>query len=368
MTAKEKKIDTFFLGIIIVLLIIGVIVFVSASLGVLARNETKFYNVLISQLVLGLIGGTIALVITSKIHYSFWRKNAFYIFIFTILLMFLVFIPGLGFTHGGAKRWVDLKFVTFQPAELLKIGFIIYLAGWLSWIKNKVKDIRFSILPLIAMLGISAALLFTQPDTKSFLLMSVAGAIMLFVSGIPWKYIAGLSVVLVIALGLLLSTTPYLKDRVTTFLNPDNDPQGSSYQLKQSLIAVGSGGFFGRGLGQSIQKFDYLPEPQGDSIFAVAGEEFGFIGCTVLVVLYLAFALRGLRIAYYSKDQFGRLLVAGIVILITFQSFLNIASILGLFPLTGVPLVFISQGGTSLLFSLAAIGIVLNVSKYQKFS
>lgn len=368
MANKEKKFDTFFLGIVVAILIIGVIAFVSASLGVLARSEAKFYSILISQLVLGLIGGTIALIVTTKINYSFWRKNAFYIFFFSIVMMFLVFIPGLGFTHGGARRWVDLKFITFQPAELLKIGFIIYLAGWLSWIKNKVKDIRFSILPLVVMLGISAALLFTQPDTKSFLLMAISGTVMLFVSGIPWKYILGLFIVLTITLGLLLSTTPYLKDRVETFLNPDSDPRGSSYQLKQSLIAVGSGGFIGRGLGQSIQKFDYLPEPQGDSIFAVVGEEFGFLGSTILIILYLAFALRGLRIAYYARDQFGRLLVTGIVILITFQSFLNIASIIGLFPLTGVPLVFVSQGGTSLLFSLAAIGVVLNVSKYQKFS
>ncbi len=363
---KEKKIDRFFFTIVIVLLVVGFAMFLSASLGLLAKNEVKFYGVLFSQIALGLVGGISALIITSKIHYKFWRTYAFYIFLATILLMFLVFIPGLGLSHGGARRWVDLRLFSFQPAELLKLGFILYVAAWFSWVKQKVTDVRYGILPLGIMLCIVAVLLFMQPDTKSFILMLAVGGSMLFVSGVPWKYLLGTFLIGVIVLGGLLFTTPYLQSRVKTFIDPSNDPSGSSYQLQQSLIAIGSGGVFGRGFGQSIQKFSYLPEPQGDSIFAVVGEEFGFVGGVILIILYIAFALRGIRIAYYAPDMFARLFVLGIVLLITFQSFLNIASIIGVFPLTGVPLVFMSQGGTSLFFSLAAIGIVLNISKYQK--
>jgi cell division protein FtsW len=153
---------------------------------------------------------------------------------------------------------------------------------------------------------------------------------------------------------------------VRTFIDQSRDPSGASYQLQQSLIAIGSGGVFGRGYGQSVQKFSYLPEPQGDSVFAVIGEEFGFLGSVLVIILYVALALRGLRIANRMPDQFGRLLVSGIIIILTAQSFLNIASIIGVFPLTGVPLVFISHGGTSLMITLVGIGIVLNASRYQK--
>lgn len=361
-----KPIDKIFLWIVITLMTVGVIIFVSASLGILAKNEVKFYGVLFNQIVLGLLGGTIILIITSRIKYTFWRKYAFYIFIISVALMFLVFIPQIALSHGGARRWVSFGLFSFQPAELLKIGFVIYFAAWLSWIKQKVTDFRFGVLPLMVLLGIIAALLFSQPDTKSFLLILVAGSAMLLVSGVPWKYLIGTVILGACALTILAIFTPYLTSRIQTFLHPMNDPSGSSYQLQQSLIAIGSGGIFGRGLGQSIQKFSYLPEPQGDSIFAVIGEEFGFIGSIIIVILFLAFALRGLRIANHAPDQFSRLLALGIVILITFQSFLNIASIIGVFPLTGVPLVFISQGGTSLLFSLAAVGIVFNISRYQK--
>ena len=189
---------------------------------------------------------------------------------------------------------------------------------------------------------------------------------MLFVSGTPVKWIFGIFGVAIVGFGILVYFQPYLKDRVNTFLNPNENSQGSSYQLQQSLIAVGSGGVFGRGLGQSIQKFNYLPEPQGDSIFAVIGEELGFLGCAILICLYVAFALRGYRIAIRNApDPFAKLLVIGFITIITAQSFMNIASIIGVFPLTGVPLVFISQGGTALLLSLGMMGIVLNISRFQ---
>jgi len=365
-TQKAREVDRVFLGIIIALLIIGVLVFVSASFGILAKSSTKFYGVLFNQLILGLGLGLITLSLASKIPYPFWKKYSLYIFIGSIVLTALVFVPGLGFSHGGARRWISIGPLAFQPVELLKFAFVIYFATWLSWMKNQVRDIKFGIIPLVCMLGIIALVLFKQPDTKSFILILTAGIGMYFITGVKWKYIFGIIGVGLVALVGLVSMKPYLLDRVHTFLDPSRDPSGSSYQLQQSLIAIGSGGVFGRGYGQSVQKFSYLPEPQGDSIFAVIGEEFGFLGSVLVIILYVALALRGLRIANRMPDQFGRLLVSGIIILLTAQSFLNIASIIGVFPLTGVPLVFISHGGTSLMITLTGIGIVLNASRYQK--
>jgi cell division protein FtsW len=221
-------------------------------------------------------------------------------------------------------------------------------------------------LPFIIITALAAGLLLLQPDTKSLLLMIATGSILLFVAGVPLRYLIGTALLGITLFAALVFTTPYLKARVQTFINPSSDPRGASYQLQQALIALGSGGITGRGFGQSVQKFSYLPEPHGDSIFAVIGEEFGFIGSVFVILLYVAFALRGMRIAGRAPDMFGKLLALGIVSLITLQSFLNIASITGVFPLTGVPLVFMSQGGTSLLISLAAIGIVLNISRFQK--
>lgn len=366
MHRTTRFVDKVFLGIVIALLVLGVLMFVSASLGVLARDTAKFWSILFNQLVLGLGLGILALYVFSRINFRIWRRYSFYIFSGSLVLTALVFVPGLGFEHGGALRWISIGPISFQPVELLKIGFLIYLAGWLSWVKGKVQNFRFGILPFLVFLGLVALVLFLQPDTKNFVLILVAGVAMFLASGIKWKQILAVLVVVVISFVILIYFKPYLAKRIQTFLDPSRDPRGSSYQIQQSLIAIGSGGVFGRGLGQSIQKFNYLPEPQGDSIFAVIGEELGFIGSALIVLLYVFFALRGLRIAHRAPNSFSRLLTTGIVILITAQSFLNIASSLGVLPLTGVPLVFISHGGTSLLVSLAAVGIVLNISRYSK--
>ena len=364
--AEKKSIDYIFLTIASILVIIGIFAFFSASLGVLARSQAKFYQILISQIVLGLVFGSIALYICLRVHYKFWRKHAAEILIGSLILTAGVFIPHLGFAHGGARRWISIFGVSFQPVEFLKIGFIMYLASWLSWIKKRDEHSIYGIIPLVGLLGIVASVLLFQPDTKSLILMCSTGLGMLFLSGTPMKYLLILGSVAVGIFILLALTTPYLRSRVSTFLNPANDPTGSSYQLQQSLIAIGSGRVNGRGFGQSIQKFSYLPEPQGDSIFAVIGEEFGFIGSTIIVILYILFAMRGLWIARRAPDSFSGLFASGLVILITLQAFMNIASITGLFPLTGVPLVFMSQGGTSLALSLATVGIILGISRERK--
>jgi cell division protein FtsW len=362
---KTRKIDRFFLIVVFLLITIGAAFFTSASLGVLAKNKDLFYSILRSQLILGIGLGLVGMYLCLRIDYKFWRKHSLLIFICSILLTLAVFIPSLGLRHGGAERWIQFGGFSFQPVEFLKFGFIIYFAAWLSWVKHRVNDFKFGILPLVVLLTIIAAILLQQPDTKSFILITITGIIMLFVSGVPMKYILGFSVAAGLALAVVVSFTPYLQNRVKTFLDPSSDPSGSSYQIQQSLIALGGGGIYGRGFGQSIQKFSYLPEPQGDSIFAVIGEEMGFAGAVVTIILYILFTLRGFRIANRAPDLFSRLLVSGIVIMITAQSFMHIASVTGVFPLTGVPLVFMSHGGTALMVYMMAIGIVFQVSKFQ---
>jgi cell division protein FtsW len=365
---RDKKIDRFFLIIVGLLLFIGIAMFISASLGILAKNEMTFFSVLFSQLVLGLGLGLVGMYLCLKINYRFWRKYSFFIFLGAIFLTASVFVPHFGWSHGGAQRWIQLGPVSFQPVEILKFSFVIYFAAWLSASKNKMLNFKFDVLPFGIMLAVITVILFKQPDTKSFILIALTGIAMLFISGFSLKYILGIGVGAVLILGSLVFFTPYLQERVKTYMNPTDDPRGSSYQIQQSLIALGSGGIFGRGFGQSIQKFSYLPEPQGDSIFAVLGEEFGFVGVFTTILLYLLFTLRGFRIANNSPDTFGRLLVSGIVILITLQTFMHIASVTGVFPLTGVPLPFMSHGGTSLMIYLMAMGIVLNVSKFNNLT
>lgn len=362
---KQKPFDKYFFWIVILIAGMGLLFFVSASLGILARSETKFYGVLFNQIIFGFLGGLIALWFCTRIPYTFWRRYAFYIFLGALALTVSVFIPGFGFEHGGARRWISVGPVSLQPAEVLKIAFVIYFSAWLAWTRKKQEDMKFRILPLVILLGIVALALLRQPDTKSLILITAAACGMLFTSGVSWKKVAGLILFGVVAITALAFIRPYVMERIKTFINPSSDPRGASYQLQQSLIAIGSGGTFGRGLGQSVQKFNYLPEPQGDSIFAVIGEEFGFVGTTILLVLYVFFAIRGFKIALRAPDTFSRYLVVGLITLLTAQSFLNIASLVGLFPLTGVPLVFISHGGTSLMIALAAVGIILNVSRYQ---
>jgi cell division protein FtsW len=366
MQKSKHSIDYIFLIITCILVVAGLFVFFSASLGVLAKNQDKFYSIIISQLVLGLICGLVALYAGIRIPHKFWRKHASLLLISSLILTALVFLPYVGASHGGAKRWISIFGFNFQPVEFLKIAFVMYFAAWLSWAKKKVENPLFGIVPLMIILGIVAGILLFQPDTKSLILIAGTGFCMLFLSGTPIKQLLGLGGAILTVFIILAIRTPYLMERVTTFINPNSDPSGSSYQLQQSLIAIGSGKVSGKGFGQSIQKFSYLPEPQGDSIFAVIGEEFGFIGGVTTVVLYILFAMRGLWISRRAPDLFSGLLASGLVILITLQSLMNIASITGLFPLTGVPLVFMSQGGTSLLVSLASVGIVLGISRQRK--
>lgn len=362
----NKGVDRTLLIIILTLVTVGFLIFSSASLGLLAREGARFSSVAFSQITFGIIGGGIGMFLTSQIYYRNWRKYAFYIFIITAVLVLAVFVPGIGFEHGGARRWVAIGSFTFQPSEFFKLGFIVYMATLLSGIHKHIHSFKQGTLPFIGVLFITGFLLLLQPDTDTFMLMGIAALAMFVVAGGSWRDVGIMLLSGVLLLAVLALTRPYIMDRFTTFLNPTDDPQGKSYQIQQSLIAIGSGGLIGRGFGQSVQKFEYLPEPIGDSVFAVYAEEFGFIGSVMLIGLLAFFTFRGYKIATHAQDMFGMLLVVGIMTMIVIQAFLNIAAMLSLAPLMGLTLPFVSHGGTALLTTLVASGIVLNVSKYQK--
>jgi len=356
--------------IVVALSIVGILIFSSAALGVIAKSEAKFITVAINQIVLGFAMGMIAFFTISYIPYKFWRKISLFIFIFACILATLVFVPGIGIKANGAARWIGVGNYSFQPSEFLKISYVIFLAAIFSRSKEKIKSFKKGVLPYLGVTAIVAALLMLEPDNDTFFITASAGFAMFIVAGAKFKHILLLSLVAVLALGGVLLVRPYARERVMTFFHPSANSLTSGYQIQQSLIAIGNGGIFGKGFGQSAQKFGFLPEPMGDSIFAVASEEFGFLGSVTIILLFVAFALSALKIAAGTDDSFGRLLVVGIVILVVSGSFSNIASMLGIIPLSGTPLLFISQGGTALLTGLAEAGIILSVSrkKHSKLS
>jgi cell division protein FtsW len=364
--AHRAKVDKPFLIVSVVLIVAGFFIFSSASLGLFAKESSNYASIAFSQTILGLFLGTAAMITASRLDFKIWRQSAFYLLVAAIILNILVLVPGIGFEHAGARRWIVLGSVSFQTSEILKLAFIIYFAAWAAGVKEKIKTFRSGFLPLLILFAVVALLLLSQPDTDNLMLIIFTGVTMFIAAGGKWRY--ALLVVLAGLVGLvfLAYSRPYIMQRLTTFFNPNVDVQGASYQVRQSLIAVGSGGLFGRGFGQSVQKFTYLPEPVGDSIFAVAAEEFGFVGSIFLLLLFVLFATRGLKIAQRTPNLFARLTVVGIVIMIVSQAFVNIGAMLGVVPLSGITLPFVSHGGTSLFITLLEVGIVLSISRSLK--
>ncbi len=358
-----ERVDKTLLVSIIILLISGLIMFGSAALGVLAVNEAKFYSIIETQLIYALIGGTFALCVGAFIPYRWYKKYAFIFFGIATVVTALVFVPSLSQYHGGAHRWIDLGPISFQPSELLKFTFVLAVAFWCSKYRNYFKDWRYGVLAYIVSAGIISVILLLQPDFGTYIVIMTASAITYFVGGARKNHIISLAVIALCGIALLVTFRPYMLERIKTFVNNTHDPRGSSWQLNQSLIALGGGGITGRGLGQSVQKFNYLPEPIGDSIFAVIGEELGFLGVLFILTLYVIVGVRGYNISKYSPDQFGRLLAIGITAIILTQATLNIGSMLGVLPLTGVPLPLVSHGGTALMAAMFELGVLLNISK-----
>ncbi len=296
--------------------------------------------------------------------YYLLKKFAVIFLLINIVLMVLVFIPSVGYEFNGAQRWINIKGFSFQPSEFLKLTLIIYLAALFENKRQEVKKFWTGLVPFTVIVGVVALLLILQPDIGTLGVISLAAIVLYFIAGAKIRHLLALTLVGLAGLILVIKMAPYRLARIAAFLDVTNDPLGISYQINQALIAIGSGGFFGAGLGYSRQKFNYLPEPIGDSVFAIAAEEMGFVGAFIIIFLFVLFAWRGYKIARKAPDMFGRLLASGIVSYIIIQAFINIGAISGLIPLTGIPLPFISYGGTAIVTALSAAGIVINISKH----
>jgi len=291
---------------------------------------------------------------------------ALFILIGAVAVNLLLFIPALTLHYNGASRWLYFGSLSFQPSELLKIAFILYLAAWIQFAKDRIKRLKYGLLPYAVLMSILGALLIVQSDTDTLVIIAATGIAMLFIAGMPLRHVFLGFALIGVVVGGIVFFRPYTLERIKVYLNIAPKSQDADYQIKQSLIAIGSGGAFGRGFGQSIQKFGYLPQATDDSIFAVAAEEFGFAGMTVLITLYCLFAAAAFRVGTRAQDPFGAMVACGFAVLVISESFLNIAAMLGLMPISGIPLLFISHGGTALVITLMAAGIVANISKYRK--
>ena len=359
---RSIRIDKPLLLILATLIVGGAAIFVSAAFGILAKGGSHTSSVVFNHLVLGVGLGLILLLISSSIEYRLWRTYAPYMFALALIATALVFVPHIGFEHGGGRRWIDVLGFTFQPSELLKLTAVLMSAAYFSALREKSSS-WFGLLGFGAVLAVPTALLVAQPDIGTLGVVCISVLAVFTAAGARFRDIAVICLVGLSALAVLAYARPYMLDRVTTFLRPSENQQAEGYQIKQSLIAIGSGGMFGRGFGQGVQKFTYLPEPMGDSIFAVVGEEIGFIGSLGIIAIFLTLALRGFSIATRIPDMFGALTAVGISAYFVGEAFINIASMVGLAPLTGIPLTFVSQGGSAMLVSLASAGILLNISR-----
>lgn len=349
------------------LLLFGLIVLSSAGAPLGYQKFGDPYYFLKHQLLIGVIPGLIACYFLSRFSYTKLRALAFPMLLASLGLLLLVFIPGLAADYGTSRSWVSIAGMSFQPAELVKLTFLIYLAAWLTGRgERQVQDVRSGLLPFAVTLGAICLLMLLQPDVGTLSIIVGSALVVYFVGGGNLWHLASLGGVGVVGLLVLVKIAPYRMNRFTAFLHPERDPQGIAYHIWQSLIAVGSGGWVGVGLGRSRQKFSYLPEVTGDSIFAVMAEEIGFVFSALFVIALLVFIGRCIRLARQAPDRFSQLLVIGIVAWIGLQSLINIGAMLALLPITGVPLPFVSAGGTALFTTLAAVGIMINISRFSK--
>lgn len=353
--------DYVFISFLAILVIFGLVMLSSASSDL---SQTKFgnsYYYLTHQILYGLLPGLLGFFVAFFFNYQVWKKLGLPLLILGIVFLLLVFTP-LGFKAYGADRWLSIAGFGFQPGEFVKVAFLIYMAAWISKNQARSKSFMEGLVPFLILLGSVLVPLVLQPATTTAVLILVAAITMYFTAGAKIRFIAFMALAGALALVLLILVTPYRMQRVLGFLDPASDPLGSTYQINQSPIAIGSGGITGVGYGRSTTKLHYLPEPIGDSIFAVIAEELGFIGSIALILFFLTFVWRGFIISKSTPDAFGRLLGTGFMTLIGLQVFVHIGANSGLIPLTGVPLPFVSYGGTALAAFLTMSGLVANIS------
>ena len=369
--AKKSRPDYILLGTTCALLVLGILIIASVSASASQKNFGNPFYFLKHQILFAVLPGLVLGFIAYKIRLNLFKKWAPFLLLINLVLLAMVFLPIIGANFGGASRWLAIGHFTFQPSEALKLTFIVYLASWLASRapQQKFGGIKTShsfsqtLIAFLIVVGIISLLLIFQPDVSTLGIILLTGCSMYFLSGTPvWHTIF----IILIGVGgvlALVKLAPYRMKRWMVFLNPETDPLGIGYQIKQALIAVGSGGIFGLGLGLSRQKFGFLPASMSDSIFAIFSEETGFLGAMILIFLFLIFLWCGFKTAKNSKDRFSHLLAVGITSWIILQAFINIGSMVAILPLSGIPLPFISYGGSALVAELIGVGLLLNISK-----
>lgn len=364
MRGVRGQIDKGFLWSLIALVVFGLFMLLSASgpLGFQKFDDAGYF--IKHQLLNGLLPGLVLFLILSKLDYRLLQKLAPIALIGSIALLVMVYIPGLGMRFGGSGRWLQIGFLSFQPSEFVKVGIMVYVAAWLARRhEHEAKTIEGGLLPFMAAMSVIILLLVFQPNTGSMAVIVGASLAQYYVAGAPFVWFAGLGVIGSMLVGLLIKFTPYRTARFLTFLHPELDPQGIGYQINQAYLAIGSGGLFGLGYGLSRQKYLYLPEAAGDSIFAVMAEEMGFLFCLLFLAIFGYFVYRTFVISKNCTEPFGKFLAVGIGSWIGLQGVFNIASMLGLMPITGVTLPFVSYGSSAFVALAMGCGILASVSK-----
>lgn len=363
--AKKRSLDFGLLITVLVLMIFGVVMVFSASYyDTISASGNPYYYLL--RMSVWFVAGLILMIVLSVIKYDIYYKLAPYLMILSIILLCLLFTP-LGAERNYAYRWIEIGPVTFMPAEVAKLAAIIFVAWYYAKYEKYIRTFTKGVVPMLAVAGLYFVLIYLQPNLSTAIIICGIIIGMMFIAGIRFSYFAGLLAAGIIGVTvLIISQGEFHLDRVMSFLDPFADPQGASYQVIQSLLALATGSVFGVGPGNSIQKAQYLPEAQNDFIFAIIGEEYGFIGCLVVMAVFIILIWKGAMVSMNAANRFGMLLAAGITILFALQVIMNIAVVTSVMPPTGVILPFISYGGNAMLVFSAAAGILLNISKYKK--
>ncbi len=357
--------DIILLLVTLILVTFGTVMIYSSSSAIAAARFGDGYLFIKKQLLFVAVGLGV-MIILSRIPYYYLKKVAYFSIAFSIVLLSLLLISGFGTRVGGATRWLDLGVFSFQVTEFVKVSFVLSLAHFLTKKEEHLKEFNRGFLPPLIITSIIIVLILLQPDFGTATIMAMILIFMLYLSGSRILHLAGLAVLLVPAGFMLIVQKGYRLERFLSFLDPWKDPTNSGFQIIQSFLSFGSGGILGVGLGNSMQKLFYLPEPHTDFILSVIGEENGFIGITIVILLFAIFVLRGFMISYKSTDLFGTLLASGLTIIIALGAFINMAAVMGLIPTKGLVLPFLSYGGTSLIMSLATVGVLLNISSHRE--
>ncbi|MFD1735725.1 stage V sporulation protein E [Bacillus salitolerans] len=366
MPTKKSTPDFLLVLITLLLLAVGMIMVYSASAAwATYKFEDSFFFAKRQLLFAGL--GVIAMFFIMNVDYWTWRTWAKIILITCFIMLILVLIPGIGLVRGGARSWIGVGAFSIQPSEFMKLAMIAFLAKYLSENQKKITSLRQGLVPSLSLVFLAFGMIMLQPDLGTGTVMVGTCMVMIFVAGGRISHFVGLGLIGVAGFVGLILSAPYRIKRITSFLDPWQDPLGSGFQIIQSLYAIGPGGLLGLGLGKSRQKFFYLPEPQTDFIFAILAEELGFIGGSLIILLFALLLWRGVRIALGAPDLFGSFLAIGIISMIAIQVIINIGVVIGLMPVTGITLPFLSYGGSSLTLMLMAVGVLLNISRYARY-